>query len=68
MEIKFSPINNKIYKMLYIYDRDPYPEDIWCNHSNQGTSRGSKPSNRCLYSYEARMYKTWKHNRRAQWK
>ena len=29
---------------------------------------GFKNSNRQLMSYQIRMYKTWKHNRKTQWK
>ena len=30
--------------------------------------RGFKNSNRTIMSYQVRMYKTWKHNRKTQWK
>ena len=30
--------------------------------------RGYKNSNRQIMSYQIRMYKTWKHNRKTQWK
>lgn len=31
-------------------------------------NRGTKYHEPKLYSYQIRMYKTWKHNRRTQWK
>lgn len=30
--------------------------------------RGYKNPNKTIYSYQKRMYKTWKHNRKTQWK
>ena len=29
---------------------------------------GYKNSHKLLFSYQIRMYKTWKHNRKTQWK
>jgi hypothetical protein len=30
--------------------------------------RGYKNSNKWIYSYQVRMYRTWKHNRKTKWK
>jgi len=30
--------------------------------------RGFKNSGKCIMSYQVRMYRTWKHNRKTQWK
>ncbi len=30
--------------------------------------RGFKNSNKQIYSYQVRMYRTWKHNRKTKWK
>jgi len=30
--------------------------------------RGFKNPNKQLYPYQVRMYRTWKHNRKTQWK
>ena len=30
--------------------------------------RGFKNPNKYLYSYQVRMYRTWKHNRKTKWK
>ena len=30
--------------------------------------RGFKNSNKGIYSYQVRMYRTWKHNRKTKWK
>jgi hypothetical protein len=29
---------------------------------------GSKPSKKYIYKFKMRSYKTWKHNRKTQWK
>ena len=31
-------------------------------------TRGAKSTNKRIMSYQVRMYKTWKHNRKTQWK
>lgn len=30
--------------------------------------KGYKNPNKTIYSYQVRMYKTWKHNRKTKWK
>jgi len=67
MEIDFPPINNRIYKILNIYDSDPYPEDCYMNWYPKW-KRGKKMPRKQILPYQVRMYKTWKHNRKSQWK
>lgn len=31
-------------------------------------TRGAKRPNKQIMSYQVRMYRTWKHNRKTQWK
>lgn len=58
---------NKEYKALKWLDDYGY---YW----DEGISfypryrRGYKNSNRQIMSYQVRMYRTWKHNRKTQWK
>ena len=47
--------NRHEYHILFL--RDLYPP-----YCDDGYSPGE------LYSYQKRMYKTWKHNRKTQWK
>jgi len=71
MEIDFPPINNRIYKILNIYDGDPYPEDSYMSWHPTGKKtqhRGRKYSRKQILRYRYRMYRTWKYNRRTQWK
>jgi len=66
MEIDFPPINNRIYKISNIYDGDPFPEDSywnWCPKYRQGYKNKKQ-----ILPYQVRMYRTWKHNRKNQWK
>lgn len=48
--------DRKIHKIMTIYDLDPYDESD-CYKRKSG-----------LYPVQTRMYRTWKHNRRTQWK
>jgi len=57
----------KEYKIVTDPDyKDPY----WDEGVNYYPKyrRGFKNPNRFLLSYQIRMYKTWKHNRKTQWK
>lgn len=45
---------------------DPYLDEGWGTHNT--TSPKHKRPSRVLYNYQVRMYKTWKHNRKTQWK
>jgi hypothetical protein len=44
---------------------DPYLDECWSTHRYSGTYRHKR---KVLYEYQVRMYKTWKHNRKTQWK
>jgi len=68
MEIDFPPINNRIYKYKYVWDTDPYPDDGYWNWYPRQKTRGSNFTNKQILPYQVRMYKTWKHNRKTQWK
>ena len=45
---------------------DPYWDE--CITFYPKYRRGFKNSNKTIMSYQVRMYKTWKHNRKNQWK
>ena len=30
--------------------------------------KGFKNSHKCIFNYQVRRYRTWKHNRKTQWK
>ena len=59
--------NGRIYHIMLL--NDLYPP-YW----DEGTEfcpqyrRGFKNPNKQLLMYQVRMYKTWKHNRKTQWK
>ena len=60
--------DNHEYRILFLKEAYPpywgegmylYPRKAHC---------WAKSSNKGLMSYQLRMYKTWKHNRKTQWK
>lgn len=58
--------NSREYKILTTIDGDPYWDEgirMYPNHN-----RGTKCSNKRIFNFQRRMYKTWKHNRKHQWK
>ena len=62
------------YKLLTTIDQDPYFDECWSTHRRRtGKSKpGSKNhwywKRKTIYTFQYRMYRTWKHNRKAQWK
>ena len=69
MEIDFPPIKNRIYKILYVYDDDPYWEECRKFHVTKTSRYDSNwKRRRELTPFQVRTYRTWKHNRRTQWK
>ena len=59
--------NNKIYKALLLEFYYPVYSDDGV-YMYPPCRRGFKNSNKQIYSYQVRMYKTWKHTRLHQWK
>ena len=60
-------LDNRYYKYFTIYDSDPYWDECWGLH-HTSTLSGSKKPNKSLYFYKVRMYRTWKYNRKTQYK
>ena len=62
--------NRREYKILTTVDQDPYPD--WGYWNSYPKLRPKYQSNwkrrKQLFSYERRMYRTWKYNRKTQWK
>lgn len=58
------------YKILSVFDSDPYPDCSYWKFHNTKTPRTDSNWKRRkeLTPFEVRMYKTWKHNRKTQWK
>jgi len=58
--------NRRVYKILTTIEDDPYCDEgvIFYPRWKKGT-RQRYPK---LMSYQIRMYKTWKHNRKTKWK
>jgi hypothetical protein len=57
---------NEYHKMLIKMLYEPYWDEciVFYPRRNRGTHH-CRPK---LMSYQVRMYKTWKHNRKTQWK
>ncbi len=58
-------VTSKEYRCKMMYD-DPY----WIEYSTQypNHSRGFKNTSKGLFTYQMRMYRTWKHTRKTQYK
>ena len=59
--------NRREYKILTTVDQDPYPEEYGSYMKRKPGRRGWRKS-RLIWGHQIRMYKTWKHNRKHQWK
>lgn len=58
---------SRVYKIVTNPD---YGDPYWDEYINYYPKwkRGFKNPNKRIMSYQVRMYKTWKHNRKTQWK
>lgn len=55
------------YKILRTVDQDPYPELYGEYRKHKFGFRGCWKS-KLIWQHQRRMYKTWKHTRKHQWK
>ena len=61
--------DRRTYNIKVIYDDDPYWDEglhLWPNWNTRYEDNWKRRKQ--LFSYQMRMYKTWKHNRKTQWK
>ena len=59
--------NRKEYHVLFLKEEFPPYWDEGVNLYPR-YRRGYKNPRKQIFSYQVRMYKTWKHNRTTQWK
>ena len=59
--------NRREYHISRCVDQDPYPEDYGHYIRRNPGCRGWKKSMR-IWRHQVRMYRTWKHTRKTQWK
>ena len=59
--------NQREYHILRCIDQDPYLEEYGCCRKHKRGYRGYKKS-RMMWPERKRMYRTWKHTRKTQWK
>lgn len=61
--------NRKEYKIISNPLRsDPYYDEGWGYHHTYTHKYSCKFWKKSLPFYKVRMYRTWKHNRKTQWK
>jgi hypothetical protein len=60
-------INRREYHILRCVDQDPYPEPYGRIKRRRRGYRGYWKSHK-LWQHQIRMYRSWKHNRKTQWK
>lgn len=59
--------NNHQYRIIWLkYEYPMYWDEMY--HQYPRYNRGFKNPNKRLFSYQVRMYKNWKYNRKKQWK
>ena len=61
-----SITDNRTYNVMVVMDIDPYWDEGLKFYPIY--KRGFKNSNKRILKYQCRMYRTWKHNRKTQWK
>lgn len=58
--------DNRTYRIIVVLDDDPYWDEGLKFYPTY--KRGFKNTNKRILNYQRRMYRTWKHNRKTQWK
>lgn len=64
-KLKKANNNNEYRLLMFNFEYPPYYEEGWSVWKSRGTRRYKKKQ---LYKYQVRMYKTWKYNRKTQYK
>lgn len=59
--------SRRVYHILRTCDSDPYYEEYGQHQKRKRGFRGFWKS-RIIWPHQVRMYRTWKHNRKTQWK
>ena len=56
------------WSKVFNLSEDPYWEDYHCQYPSRNRGfKAYKIRKKQLFSYQRRMYRTWKHNRKQQW-
>ena len=60
-------VDNATYRRIWIkFEYPAYWDDGIATYPRY--KRGFKNPTKTIFAYQVRMYKTWKHNRKTQWK
>lgn len=62
--------DNHIYRIITVVGLDPYPDDgvFYYENPSNNWEKGKNIKKRKIMHYQYRMYRTWKHNRKHQYK
>ncbi len=61
--------SNSDYKILILQNAYPiYYDECWTYYPYKHSARYKKGRKKQILMYQVRMYKTWKHNRKKQYK
>lgn len=66
-KIAKTTTSRKEYNIVSRGLNDPYWDECWGVHRTK-SERWSKQPNKALYNYQVRLYRSWKHNRKNQYK
>ena len=59
--------NNKEYRIIFLnYEYPIYWDDGIVDYPNY--RKGFKNPNKRIFNYQVRMFRSWKYNRKTQWK
>lgn len=59
--------NNHEYNKICC-EKDPYWDEGISYHNQLNWKKGQKYKQRQITHFQVRMYRSWKHNRKTQWK
>lgn len=71
---KIANGDRRAYRIVTTIDQDPYREECWARKGRRGyeSKEGSKNyfswKRKEIYKFQYRAYRTWKYNRKTQWK
>lgn len=65
---KLKTIDNRRNYKIVNYELEPYWDEYIMWYPNHNKSLGHKHKQKRIFIYQRRMYRTWKHNRKHQWK
>jgi len=59
--------NRRVYYIIHVVDQDPYSE-LYGHYQKRKNGYKGYWKSKIIWQHQVRMYRTWKHNRKTQWK